>query len=45
MIGTDGWATFNGFPANGTKRTYYLDFEINDKNGNVLMRTATLIIG
>ncbi len=45
VIGTDGWATFNGFPANGTKRTYYLEFEINDKNGNVLKRTATLIIG
>jgi hypothetical protein len=44
VIGTDGWATFNGFPANGTKRTYYLFFEMNDKNGNVLKRTATLII-
>jgi hypothetical protein len=44
VIGNDGWASFQ-FPANGSKRTYYLYFEINDKNGNTLKRSATLVIG
>ncbi len=44
-IGTDGWATFLNFPPNGTKRVYYLYFDIQDKNGNVIKRQATLIIG
>ena len=43
-IGTDGWASFR-FAPNGTKRTYYLSFDIQDKNGNVIQRSATLIIG
>ncbi len=43
-IGYDGWASFQ-FPTNGTKRVYYLNFDINDKNGNTLKRNATLIIG
>jgi cellulase (glycosyl hydrolase family 5) len=42
-IGVDGWATFV-FAPNGTKRTYYLYFAIQDKNGNVIQRQATLII-
>jgi Cellulase (glycosyl hydrolase family 5) len=44
VIGTDGWASFQ-FASNGTKRTYFLYFDINDKNGNVLKRSATLVIG
>ncbi len=43
-IATDGWASFN-FPPNGTKRTYYLYFDVQDKNGNTVQRSATLIIG
>ena len=43
-IGADGWATFI-FAPNGTRRTYYLFFAIQDKNGNVVERQATLIIG
>ena len=42
-IGLDGWATFR-FAPNGTRRTYYLFFAIQDKNGNVIQRRATLII-
>jgi hypothetical protein len=42
-IGADGWATFS-FAPNGTRRTYYLFFAIQDKNGNVIERQATLII-
>jgi len=42
-IGVDGWATFV-FAPNGTKRVYYLYFAIQDKNGNVIQRQATLII-
>jgi hypothetical protein len=42
-IATDGWAAFT-FPPNA-KRSYSLNFEINDKNGNTLTRSATLIIG
>jgi hypothetical protein len=42
-IGADGWATFV-FAPNGTRRTYYLFFDIQDKNGNVIQRQATLII-
>ena len=42
-IGADGWATFT-FAPNGTKRVYYLFFAIQDKNGNVIQRQATLII-
>ena len=33
-IAKDGWASFT-FAPNGTKRTYYLYFEIQDKNGNI----------
>ena len=33
----DGWATFR-FAPNGTRRTYYLFFAIQDKNGNVIQR-------
>jgi hypothetical protein len=43
-IGQDGWATFL-FAPNGTRRTYYLYFDIQDKNGNMIHREATLIIG
>jgi hypothetical protein len=43
VIGTDGWASFQ-FPPNGTKRVYYLYFEVGDKNGNEVTRSATLII-
>ena len=43
-IGTDGWATFT-FAPNGTKRTYFLYFDIQDKNGNAVERSATLVIG
>ena len=43
VIGTDGWASFQ-FPANGTKRIYFLYFDIEDKNGNSVKRSATLII-
>ena len=42
-IDQDGWATFR-FAPNGTRRTYYLFFDIQDKNGNVIQRQATLII-
>ena len=42
-IDQDGWATFR-FAPNGTRRTYYLYFDIQDKNGNVIQRQATLII-
>ena len=42
-IGVDGWATFT-FPPNRTKRVYYLYFDINDKNGNSVNRSATLTI-
>ncbi len=42
-IGADGWATFT-FAPNGTRRVYYLYFAIQDKNGNVIQRQATLII-
>ena len=43
-IGKDGWASFT-FAPNGTKRTYYLYFDVQDKNGNAIQRSATLIIG
>lgn len=43
-IEIDGWATFV-FAPNGTKRTYYLFFDIQDKNGNVIKREVTLVIG
>jgi hypothetical protein len=42
-IGTDGWASFI-FASNNNKRTYFLNFEINDKNGNLVRRSATLLI-
>jgi hypothetical protein len=42
-IGTDGWASFT-FAPNGTKRTYFLYFDIQDKNGNAVQRSATLVI-
>lgn len=43
-IGTDGWASFT-FAPNGTKRTYFLYFDVQDKNGNAVQRSATLIVG
>jgi len=43
-ISTDGWASFT-FASNNTKRTYYLYFDVQDKNGNAIQRSATLIIG
>jgi hypothetical protein len=43
-IDTDGWASFT-FDPNGTKRTYFLSFDVQDKNGNAVQRSATLIIG
>jgi len=42
-IGRDGWASFT-FAPNGTKRVYYLFFELQDKNGNSIERQATLVI-
>ena len=30
--------------ANGTKRIYYLYFELQDKNGNKIERQATLVV-
>jgi hypothetical protein len=42
-IDVDGWATYT-FQPNRTPVTYVLDFEINDKNGNVVRRRATLIV-
>lgn len=42
-LGQDGWATFT-FAPNGTRRTYYLYFDVQDKNGNSVRRSATLII-
>jgi hypothetical protein len=42
-IGADGWASFT-FAPNGNKRTYYLYFDIQDRNGNTVQRSATLII-
>jgi hypothetical protein len=42
-IAKDGWASFT-FAPNGTKRVYYLYFEIQDKNGNKIERQATLVI-
>ena len=42
-IAKDGWASFT-FAPNGTKRVYYLYFEIQDKNGNSIERQATLVI-
>jgi hypothetical protein len=43
VIAKDGWASFT-FAPNGTRRTYYLYFELQDKNGNLIQRSATLII-
>jgi Cellulase (glycosyl hydrolase family 5) len=42
-IARDGWASFT-FAPNGTRRVYYLFFELQDKNGNSVQRSATLII-
>jgi hypothetical protein len=42
-IAKDGWASFT-FAPNGTKRVYYLYFEIQDKNGNSVERQATLVV-
>ena len=42
-IARDGWASFT-FAPNGTRRVYYLFFELQDKNGNKVQRSATLII-
>jgi hypothetical protein len=42
-IAKDGWATFT-FAPNGTKRIYYLYFELQDKNGNKIERQATLVV-
>jgi len=42
-ISRDGWASFT-FAPNGTKRVYYLYFELQDKNGNSIERQATLVI-
>ncbi len=42
-IAKDGWASFT-FAPNGTKRIYYLYFELEDKNGNSVERQATLVI-
>jgi hypothetical protein len=42
-IARDGWASFT-FAPNGTKRVYYLFFELQDKNGNMIERQATLIV-
>jgi hypothetical protein len=42
-IAKDGWASFT-FAPNGTKRVYYLYFELQDKNGNSIERQATLVI-
>jgi hypothetical protein len=44
VIDTDGWVTFT-FEPNATKRTYFLYFDIQDRNGNAVQRSATLIIG
>ncbi len=43
-IDMDGWATFV-FGRSAVAATYLVTFDINDKNGNTLQRTATLIIG
>jgi Glycosyl hydrolases family 39 len=42
-IARDGWASFT-FAPNGTKRIYYLYFELQDKNGNKIERQATLVV-
>lgn len=42
-IDVDGWATFV-FGRSAVAATYVVTFDINDKNGNTLQRTATLII-
>jgi hypothetical protein len=42
-IARDGWASFK-FAPNGTRRVYYLFFDLEDKNGNSVQRSATLII-
>jgi Glycosyl hydrolase catalytic core len=42
-IARDGWASFT-FAPNGTRRVYYLFFDLQDKNGNSVQRSATLII-
>ena len=42
-IAADGWASFT-FAPNGTRRVYYLYFYLNDKNGNALQRSATIIV-
>jgi len=42
-IDVDGWATFI-FGRSAVQATYLVTFDINDKNGNTLQRTATLII-
>jgi hypothetical protein len=44
VIGQDGWATFT-FQPNASKRVYYLFFDIQDKNGIAVKRSATLIVG
>lgn len=42
-IDLDGWATFV-FGRSAVAATYLVTFDINDKNGNTLQRTATLVI-
>jgi hypothetical protein len=43
VVGQDGWATFT-FEPNGTKRIYYLYFDVQDKNGIAVKHNATLIV-
>jgi len=42
-IDVDGWATFI-FGKSAVRATYFVTFDLNDKNGNTLQRTATLVI-
>ncbi len=42
-IDVDGWATFV-FGRSAVPATYLVTFDLNDKNGNTLQRTATLVI-
>jgi Cellulase (glycosyl hydrolase family 5) len=44
-IGPDGWATFTlSKDASATRGTFSVTFDLNDKNGNTLKKTATLIV-
>jgi hypothetical protein len=42
-IDADGWAAFK-FDPNNSKRVYYMYFTIQDKNGNSVQHSVTLII-